>query len=54
MGFDNDGKNFYKVVISNLEKNGMLETQFINYLCEDICSYEDISGFVSSLTRLLN
>lgn len=54
MGFDNDGKNFYKVVISNLAKNGMLETQFINYLCEDICSYEDISGFVTSLTRLLN
>ena len=52
-GFDNDGKNFYKVITSNLEKSGISEAQFVNYLCEDICSYENISNFVQSLTQLL-
>lgn len=53
-GFDCDGKNFYKVVISNLQKAGISEQQFISYLCEDISSYEDISAFVESLENLLN
>ena len=51
---DNDGKAFYKVVIANLEKSGITEQAFITYLCDDICSYEDISGFVDRITKLLN
>lgn len=53
-GLDNDGKSFYKVIISNLEKSGITERDFVGYLCEDICIYEDISGFVASLTKLLS
>ena len=53
-GLDNDGKSFYKVIIANLEKSGITEKAFITYLCEDICSYEDISGFVDSMKRLLS
>lgn len=53
-GKDNDGKNFYKVVISNLESSGISEQSFITYLCDDICEYEDISGFVASISKLLN
>ena len=51
---DNDGKAFYKVVIANLEKSGITEQAFITYLCDDICSFEDISGFVDRITQLLN
>lgn len=51
---DNDGKAFYKVVISNLEKSGITEESFIAYLCDDICNYEDISRFVDNLKRLLD
>lgn len=50
---DNDGKSFYKVVISNVERSGITEQAFITYLCDDICSYEDISGFKASLQKLL-
>ena len=53
-GLDNDGKAFYKVVISNLEKAGISERSFITYLCDDICGYEDISKFVESIKKLLN
>ena len=52
-GFDNDGKAFYKVIISNLEKVGITEQEFITYLCDDICSYEDISKFVAGIEKLL-
>ena len=52
-GMDNDGKAFYKVIISNLEKVGITEQSFITYLCDDICSYEDISKFVDSMKKLL-
>ena len=45
-GLDNDGKAFYKVIISNLERVGITEQAFITYLCDDICGYEDISKFV--------
>lgn len=51
---DNDGKAFYKVVIANLEKSGITEQTFITYLCEDICSYEDISGFIDRMKKLLS
>ena len=52
-GYDNDGKAFYKVIISNLEKVGITEQAFIKYLCDDICSYEDISKFVAGIEKLL-
>lgn len=51
---DNDGKAFYKVVIANLERSGITEQAFITYLCEDICCFEDISGFVDSMKKLLS
>lgn len=51
---NNDGKAFYKVLISNLEKAGITEESFVSYLCDDICSFEDVSGFVESLKKLLN
>ena len=53
-GLDNDGKAFYKVVISNLEKTGITERSFITYLCDDICGYEDITKFVENMKKLLN
>ena len=53
-GLDNDGKAFYKVVTSNLEKAGITERSFIAYLCDDICGYEDVSKFVEALKILLN
>lgn len=53
-GFDNDGKAFYKVIIANLEKSGIAEQAFTTYLCDDICSYENISGFVENMKKLLS
>ena len=51
---DNNGKNFYSVLVSNLEKNGILENEFIKYLCDDIYTYEQPTSFVQSLSRLLS
>lgn len=51
---DNDGKNFYKILCSNLYKIGIDEDSFIKYLCDDIYSYEDLSKFVTQLSKLLN
>lgn len=53
-GLNGDGKAFYKVIIANLEKSGISEQAFVTYLCDDICSYEDISGFVANITKLLS
>lgn len=50
---DNDGKNFYKVLLSNLYKIGITEKDFIKYLCDDIFEYEDMSNFSKTLERLL-
>lgn len=52
-GLDNDGKAFYKVIISNLERVGINEQSFITYLCDDIFGYEDTSKFVESIKKLL-
>jgi len=52
-GKDNDGKSFYKVIISNLIRSGMDETTFINNLCDDVFKFENTSTFVTSLTKLL-
>ncbi len=53
---DNDGKNFYSILISNLEKNGINEMDFIKYLCDDIASLEaaGIQSFSSTLATLLS
>ena len=53
-GKDNDGKAFYKVIISNLERSGLEEKDFVNYLCDDICKFEDLSSFTSSMRALLS
>ena len=53
-GKDNDGKAFYKVIISNLERSGLEEKDFVNYLCDDICKFEDMSSFTSSMRALLS
>lgn len=55
-GKDNDGKNFYSVLISNLEKNGILEMNFIKYLCDDIVTLESsgVQKFTATLARLLS
>ena len=50
---DNDGKAFYRILISNLEKSGISESSFINYLCNDICSHENITSFTTTLKKLL-
>lgn len=51
---DNDGKIFYKIVRSNLEKTGMNEAKFIQYLSNDIYNYEKPMKFVESLKKLLS
>lgn len=50
---DEDGKNFYKIIRSNLEKIGISEKEFIKYLCDDIYGYENLEKFVTSLSALL-
>lgn len=51
---DNDGKIFYKIICSNLEKIGMSEEKFIQYISKDIYEYENPVGFVTSLKKLLS
>lgn len=53
-GKDNNGEKFYKMVCANLNDVGITSERFIQYLCEDICQYEDFTLFVSTLTRLLS
>lgn len=50
---DHDGKKLYKVLCSNLEKSGMAEEQFIQYISEDIYKYEQPTSFVSTLINML-
>ena len=52
-GKDNDGKNLYAVIISNVEKSGMSEEDFIKYIADDIYEYENPTKFVASLKKLL-
>ena len=53
-GKDANGKKLYKMIRSNLEKVGITAEQFIQYLCEDICQYENFSAFISTLSRMLS
>lgn len=50
---DNNGKKLYNMICANLLKVGITSEQFIQYLCEDICQYEDFSRFVSTLQRMM-
>lgn len=51
---DNDGKIFYKIICSNLEKIGTSEEKFIQYISKDIYEYEKPVNFVNSLRKLLS
>ncbi len=51
---DNSGKNFYKVIIANIIKNGMTEADFLKYLADDIYDYEQPIKFVENLKKLLS
>ena len=51
---DKTGKKLYIMLCSNLDKVGITKTQFIQYLCEDICSYENFTSFIATLTRMLS
>ena len=53
-GKDNDGKNLYSVIISNVEKSGVSEEDFIKYISDDIYEYEKPVRFVESLKKLLS
>ena len=54
VGKDNNGKKLYKMVCANLNNVGIPADRFIQYLCEDICQYENFSQFISTLTRMLS
>ena len=52
---DSDGKNFYHVLLANLERIGINEHDFIKYICDDICEVEkeSVGRFKTSLEKLL-
>ena len=50
---DKNGKKLYKMICSNLLNVGITAEQFIQYLCEDICQYENFSSFITTLRRML-
>ncbi len=53
-GKDNNGKKLYKMICSNLNDIGISTERFIQYLCEDICEYENFSSFISTLGRMIS
>lgn len=53
-GKDTDGKNLYTVIVANVERTGISESDFIKYLSDDIYDYEKPSKFVETLTKLLS
>ena len=50
---DKDGKAFYRILISNLQRIGISEERFVEYICNDIYEYENPIGFVDRLRKLL-
>ena len=50
---DKNGKQLYKLIISNLNSIGIDEDKFLEYICGDIYKYENLSSFVSRLASLL-
>lgn len=53
-GKDKDGKNLYSIIISNLERTGLSESDFIKYIADDIYDYEKPTAFIATLSRLLS
>ncbi len=53
-GKDKNGKKLYRMVCSNLEDVGINKGQFIQYLCEDICQFENFETFIETLRRMLS
>lgn len=50
---DNTGKNLYDVIVSNLEKTGISESDFIKYICDDIYDYEKPTAFINTIKKML-
>ncbi len=53
-GTDENGKKLYKMICSNLNQAGISREQFVQYLCEDVCNYENFEQFITTLSRLLS
>lgn len=54
VGKDNNGKKLYKMICSNLLKNGISAEKFLQYLCEDIYEYENFTQFIKTISRMLS
>lgn len=54
MSKDKNGKKLYKMICSNLLKNGISDEKFLQYLCEDIYGYENFTQFIGTLSRMLS
>lgn len=53
-GNDKTGKKLYDVILANLDRIGISDSDFVKYVCDDIYSYENPTSFVSALSSLLN
>lgn len=51
---DKDGKNLFKILLSNLNKIGLSEENFIKYISDDIYDYEHPVDFVNTLKNMLS
>lgn len=51
---DKDGKNLFAILLSNLNKIGLSEENFIKYISDDICDYENPVDFVNTLKKMLS
>ena len=54
IGKDKNGKKLYKMICSNLLKNGISSEKFLQYLCEDIYEHENFTQFIRTLSRMLS
>lgn len=52
-GRDNDGKNLFSVITSNIQKCGLSEDEFIKYIADDIYDYEKPEKFVETLKKMM-
>ena len=51
---DKDGKNLFTILLSNLQKIGISEENFIKYISDDIYDYENPTDFVNTLKKMLS
>ena len=49
-----DGKALFSILLSNLQKTGLSEEQFISYISDDIYKYENPVQFVETLKKMLS